>query len=65
LVGVFNFTDHLNVEEAAALNELVLQWWGRPILQMEADHLWLLGTRDDLVLDGAVAEAIALTSSAT
>jgi len=61
LVGVFNFTDHLNTVEAAALEKLLLVWWDRSILQVEADQLWLLGATDDLVLDGVVAETIALT----
>lgn len=61
LVGLYNLTDHLDAAEASALADVLARWWDRPILAFEADHLWLLGARDDLVLDSAVSEVIALT----
>jgi hypothetical protein len=60
VVGLYNLTDDLDAAEAAALAELIERWWDRPILHFEADHLWLLGSTDDLVLDSTVAEIIPL-----
>lgn len=45
LVGVSNLTDDLDAIEASALNELLQQWWNRPLIQFDADHLWLLALR--------------------
>jgi hypothetical protein len=61
VVGLYSLTDNLSAAEAAALMTLLERWWSRPILRLDATHLWLLWARDDLVLDGAVAEDIALT----
>ncbi|MCP4309166.1 MAG: hypothetical protein GY788_30695 [bacterium] len=60
LIGMFNFIDNLDAVEASALNVLLQRWWDRPLLWFEADHLWLLGASDDLLLDGAVVETIPL-----
>lgn len=60
LVGIYNFRYDLDAREAAALKALIEEWWDRPILRWRADHLWLLGTSDTLVLDGAVAENVSL-----
>lgn len=60
LVGVFNFTDDLDVVEASALNALLQRWWDRPLVNFTADHLCVLGAMDDLVLDSAVVETIPL-----
>jgi hypothetical protein len=60
LVGVHNLIDDLDATEAAALAALIDRWWERPILRWQVDALWLLGSRDDLVLDGGVEEAISL-----
>ena len=60
LVGVYNFTDHLDVAEAAALKSIIERWWDRPILTFEANYLWHLGASDDLVLDSAVEEILPL-----
>jgi hypothetical protein len=60
LVGIWNLTDHLDPSEADALRELIERWWDRPILRFQADRLWLLGARDDLVLDSDIAEVIEL-----
>lgn len=61
VVGVYNLTDDLEPAEASALDGVIRRWWDRPLLRFEADHLWLLGAMDDLVLDGAVAAVVALT----
>jgi hypothetical protein len=63
VVGLYNLTDDLNAAEAKALAGLVERWWDRPILSFQADHLWLLGSTDDLVLDSAVAETIPLVGA--
>jgi hypothetical protein len=60
LVGVYNFTDHLTIAETAALKSIIERWWDRPILTFEADHLWHLGAKDDLVLDSAIEEVLPL-----
>ena len=60
LVGLYNLTDDLDPHEAAALSALIDRWWDRPILRWQADRLWLLGARDDLVLDCDIVEAIPL-----
>lgn len=60
LVGLYNFIDDLDTNEAAALKAILEKWQDRTILRYRADHLWMLGTADTLVLDGAVAEMIPL-----
>lgn len=61
VVGLYNLTDDLDAAEAAALDALVRRWWDRPLLRFTADHLWLLGARDDLVLDGGVDSIVTLS----
>ena len=63
LVGLHNFTDDLDPDEAAALAALIERWWERPILRWQADALWLLAAWDDLVLDGGVEETIQLCAA--
>ena len=60
LVGLFNFVDHLEAVEAAALHDLVQRWWHRSILTLDVTALWLLGASDDLVLDARVEDVIPL-----
>ena len=60
VVGLYNMTDDLDAAEAAALASLIDRWWDRTILRFQADHLWLMGASDDLVLDSAVEETIPL-----
>jgi hypothetical protein len=61
VVGMYNLTDDLDPAEAFALDNLIRRWWNRPLLRFEADHFWLLGAMDDLVLDGAVAAIVPLS----
>jgi hypothetical protein len=63
LIGLFNLTDHLNGAETQALAQLVEDWWNKPILSFAAQELWLLTSRDDLVLDSVVSQRIALSSA--
>lgn len=60
LVGLYNLTDDLDAREADALSSLIDRWWDRPILRWQVDTLWMLGARDDLVLDFDIAETIRL-----
>jgi hypothetical protein len=60
LVGLYNFIDDLDAGETSALASLVERWWDRPILRLTVDRLWPLSACDDLVLDGAVEEILAL-----
>jgi hypothetical protein len=56
LVGIYNFLDDLDALETAALSAILEKWQDRTILRYRADHLWMLGTDNTLVLDGKVAE---------
>jgi hypothetical protein len=60
VVGLFNLVDDLDATETAELAALITRWWDRPLLRFEVRELWLLGARDDLVLDSRVIERIAL-----
>lgn len=60
LVGIYNFRDDLDAREAASLKAVLERWEDRVILRYRADHLWMLGTSDTLVLDGAVAYNVPL-----
>jgi hypothetical protein len=51
-MGLYNLTDDLDQGEAEALGQLIEKWWEVPLLRFTATKLWLLGARDDLVLDG-------------
>lgn len=61
-VGLFNLVDDLTVAETADLARLIDRWWDRPILRFEADCLWVLSARDDLVLDAEIVETIPLST---
>jgi hypothetical protein len=61
VVGLYNLIDDLDAQEASALAALIERWWDRPILRFQADSLWILGAKDDLVLDSAVAGTVRLT----
>lgn len=63
VVGIWNLTDDLDPAEAAALSSLLQRWWPRLLLRLQVDELWLLGARDDLVLDGNVCERLPLVSA--
>jgi len=60
VVGLWNFTEELDVDEAQALNSLLKLWWDIDLIQLRLESLWLLKSRDDLVLDGAVDQIIPL-----
>ena len=60
VVGIWNLVDDLDAAEASALAALVARWWPRVVLRFAARDLWLLGARDDLVLDGEVAARLSL-----
>jgi hypothetical protein len=60
VVGLFNLVDDLDALETAELAALIDRWWDRPLLRFEARELWLLGARDDLVLDSRIVERISL-----
>lgn len=64
VVGLFNFVDEPSRTEGAAVKELLDRWWGRLFLQTSVDRLWLLRSRDDLVLDGCVDRIIPLVRTA-
>ncbi len=63
LVGLYNLTDDLDAHEAEALHDIITAWWGRTILRFTTTTLWLLGVRDDLVLDADTPRDVALTDN--
>ena len=60
VAGVHNLTDHLDLAETAWLADWLERRGGATIATLTLDRLWLLGSRDDLVLDGRVVEEIVL-----
>jgi hypothetical protein len=60
VVGIFNLIDELDLQETSALRKLIDHWWDRPLTRLSLDHLWLLKSQDDLVLNGSVAKTIPL-----
>jgi hypothetical protein len=60
LVGLFNLTDDLDASEASFLADLIERWWQRPFMRLQVDGLWLLASRNDLVLDSEVIETLSL-----
>lgn len=58
VVGLFNLIDELNPKEAKELHSLLTVWRDVVFLQMELKELWMLKSRDDLVLNGSVQQAI-------
>ena len=62
LIGVYNLMDHLDANEAVALARILDRWWDRPLFRFMAESLWLLGARDDLVLDSRIYEVVPLTT---
>lgn len=61
IVGLFNFIDELNIEEAQEFKKLLHLWQDVEFLQIEVEELWMLESRDDLVLDGGIAIKIPMT----
>lgn len=60
VVGLYNLTGDLDAAEALALKEIITRWWERSLLRFDATELWLLGARDDLVLDAEIVETFPL-----
>lgn len=60
LVGMYNFRDELTVAESAALRAFLAAWKDKPLARWVCDEIWILGARDDLVLDREIAEKISL-----
>lgn len=58
VVGLFNFVEELDSEEARELREMLDAWQDIDMITIRLKSLWLLQSRDDLVLDGAVAQVI-------
>lgn len=60
LVGLYNLLDHLDPSETAALAALIERHWQTDLLEVEVDRLWLLTSRDDLVLDAGIERTLHL-----
>lgn len=54
VIGLWNLMDDLDADETMALAALIERWWSRSLLTIDAEELWLLGARDDLVLDAEI-----------
>jgi hypothetical protein len=62
VVGLYNLTDHLVLEEAAVLARIIEHWWQQALLEITVHELWFLSSRDDLVLDSRIENHISLVS---
>ena len=60
VVGLLNFVEELNARETQSLKKLIDLWWNVELVQLRLDSLWLLKSKDDLVLDGAIDQIIPL-----
>ena len=60
VAGIWNLTDDLDAYEASALAAMVDRWWSRCLCRLDIDELWVLGARDDLVLDSEISERLSL-----
>lgn len=60
LVGLYNLRDHLDVAETEALAALIERHWPDDLLEIDVDRLWLLRSRDALVLDAAIDDTLHL-----
>ena len=60
VAGIFNLIDELDIEETLEFKGLLERWWDQPFFDMQVDRLWLLKSRDDLVLDGYISDEITL-----
>lgn len=63
VVGLYNLTDNLDAQEAAALRDLIGRWWDMKLARLRIDSLAVLMSRDDLVLDAAIVETVSLVAS--
>jgi hypothetical protein len=61
VVGLLNLTDHLAPELARHLAAALRRFGETRFLTTTIDELWLIDSRDDLVLDGEIVERIALS----
>ncbi len=60
LAGVFNLTDHLDAAETAWLAGLIADSWETTFAEITLDRLWVMGSRDDLVLDSRIVAEVPL-----
>lgn len=60
VAGIWNLTDNLDPHEAQALAAMIDRWWSRRLLRIDLGELWVLGARDDLVLDSEISERLSL-----
>jgi hypothetical protein len=57
-VGIYNLSEELSGTETGELAGIIRRWWDRPLLRLRIDQLWLLASRDDLVLDSRILRPI-------
>jgi hypothetical protein len=62
VVGLYNLIDHLEPEESTVLAQVIERWWQVDFLEITIRDLWLLSSRDDLVLNSRIESHISLLS---
>lgn len=60
VAGTHNLTDHLDIEETRWLAAWLRRWEDAEVTRLKLAELWLLGSRDDLVLDSRIVERVPL-----
>ena len=60
VVGLLNFVEELSSSETQDLTGFLARWRNCEFAQLKLDCLWLLKSRDDLVLDGSISTVIPL-----
>lgn len=60
IAGTHNLTDHLDVKETGWLAAWLRRWEDKEVTRLKLTELWLLGSRDDLVLDSRIVERVPL-----
>jgi hypothetical protein len=61
VVGVHNLMDDLTPDEGAELAAIIRRLRNAPVAEVRVEELWLLSSRDDLVLDSRVERRLQLS----
>jgi hypothetical protein len=60
LVGLLNLTDHLDAQQSQWLGDFLQRNWDQPTIRVTLNEIWLMESRDDLVLDANIVERVQL-----
>lgn len=58
VVGLFNFLDELDATETQELKTLLNKWRYTDFIQLQVIGLWVLKSKDDLVLQGGIEQTL-------